>query len=446
MKPHARKSAILLLAVAACGGTGAFGPATSGGPATSPGPGVTQSSGPGGGGGPTPTPQPPPPSGGGGGVPQIPPPPTIDGPSWFINNASAVAGTPPTPDVNFSALQNTVQGPISVGATRTAVIMVYNTSKKTPLVISAITVEGPAASDFSVSQASLNAALNVSIPPNKSAAVSLQVSFTPTVEGVRTAALRLVSNVGTALVSLTGEAFPDRPIIAINVGASLAFFADSAFDTVQVTNQGGQPLVLPSIGLGGASPASFQFFTANRGFSNCFAGIALSPRSSCYLGVGPAAGAAAPSSALLVILSNDPAKPEIDIQLDVILPPPPPPPPPPPVIATNSGPSLTFLPDSAFDTIQVTNQGVQALVLQSIALAGASPASFGFFSANRGFSNCFNGIPLSPNGNCYLGVGPVAGAAVPSSALLVILSNDPVTPELDIQLDLTPPPPPPPPP
>jgi hypothetical protein len=160
--------------------------------------------------------------------------------------------------------------------------------------------------------------------------------------------------------------------------------------------------------------------------------------------VGPGAGAAAPASALLVILSNDPAKPEIDIQLDVISPPPPPPPPPPPVIATNAGASLTFLPDSAFDTIQVTNQGGQALVLQSIAFAGTSPASFGFFSANRGFSNCFNGIPLSPNGNCYVGVGPVVGAAVPSSAVLVILSNDPAKPEVDIQLELTPPPPPPP--
>src|SRR5712675_1640962 len=281
MKLHLRKCAIVLVAVAACGGTG---PATSGAPATGQGPGGTQAQGSGGG-------------GGGGSVPQIPPPPTIDGPSWFINNASAVVGTPPTPNVDFGALQNTAQGPMSVGSTRTAVLMVYNTSKKTPLVISTIAVEGPAASDFSVAQASLNAALNVSIPPNKSAAVSLQLSFTPSAEGVRTATLRLVSNVGTALVSLNGEALPDRPILATNVGASLAFFADSAFDTVQVTNQGGQALVLQSIDLGGASPASFQFFTANRGFSNCFAGIALSPHSSCYLGVGPAAGAAAPSSA-----------------------------------------------------------------------------------------------------------------------------------------------------
>jgi len=379
---------------------------------------------------------------GGGGGPQVPPSPTVDGPSWFINNASAVIGTPPTPNVDFGALQNTIQGPIALGTTRTAVLMVYNTSKKTPLVISTIAVEGPAASDFSVAQASLDAALNVAIPPNKSAAVSLQLSFAPSGEGVRTATLRLVSNVGTALVSLTGEALPDRPILVTNLRGSLAFFPDSAFDTVQVTNQGGRPLVLQSIDLGGASPASFQFFTANRGFSNCFAGIPLSPHSSCYLGVGPVAGAAAPSSALLVILSNDPATPELDVQLDVIPPPPPPPPPAPPVIATNAGPSLAFLPDSAFDTIQVTNQGSQALVLESIGFGGASPGSFQFFSANHGFSNCFAGIPLSPLGNCYIGVGPVAGAPAPCSALLVILSNDPATPELDVQLDLSSPPPP----
>ena len=136
MKLHVRKAAILLLAVAACGGTGAVGPATSG-TAAGQVPSGTQSHG---GGGPTP---PPAGGGGGGGAPQIPPPPTIDGPSWFINNASAVVGTPATPNVDFGALQNTVQGPMSVGTTRTAILMVYNTSKKTPLVISTIAVEGP---------------------------------------------------------------------------------------------------------------------------------------------------------------------------------------------------------------------------------------------------------------------------------------------------------------
>jgi len=54
---------------------------------------------------------------------------------------------------------------------------------------------------------------------------------------------------------------------------------------------------------------------ANQGFSNCFAGIALGPHGSCFLGVGIVAGAPAPSNALLVLQSNDPVQPETDIQL-----------------------------------------------------------------------------------------------------------------------------------
>ena len=264
-------AAVLVLSIAACGGAPQASSALSGRQPRS-------SAAQGGGGG------------GGGGGAQVPPPPTVDGPAWYIYNASAVTGTPPSPNVDFGALQNTVQGAIPIGMSRTAQVLVYNISKKTPLVISTIAVEGPGASDFSVAQASVNAALNVSIPPNKSAAVSLQLSFTPSAEGVRGATLRLVSNVGTALVSLTGEALPDRPIIATNVGASLAFFPDSAFDTIQVTNLGVQPLVLQSIGFGGASPASFQFFSANHGFSNCFDGIPISPLGRCFIGVGPVAG------------------------------------------------------------------------------------------------------------------------------------------------------------
>jgi hypothetical protein len=252
-------------------------------------------------------------AGGGGGGTQVPPPPSIDGPSWFINNASAVIGTPPSPNVDFGALQNTVQGAIGIGTTRTAQVLVYNTSKKMPLTLTEISIAGPNAGDFSVAPLSVELALNMPIPANRGAAASLQLTFLPAAEGVRTATLRLVSNAGTALVSLTGEGLPARPIIATSAG--LTFIPTSAFDTVPVGNQGGLTLVLQSIGLGGANPSSFQFVAANHGFSNCFAGIGLSPHAVCYLGVAVVAGAPAPSSALLVIQSNDPVHPETDIPL-----------------------------------------------------------------------------------------------------------------------------------
>jgi hypothetical protein len=141
----------------------------------------------------------------------------------------------------------------------------------------------------------------------------LQLTFLPSAKGARTATLRIVSNAGTALVSLTGIALPARPVIA--APGSLAFLPASAPATVRVSNEGGQTLVLASIALGGSNPGSFEITVANHGFGNCFAGIPLSAHASCFLGVGLAAGALALSEAVLAIRSNDPVQPEVDIQL-----------------------------------------------------------------------------------------------------------------------------------
>jgi hypothetical protein len=215
--------------------------------------------------------------------------------------------------VDFGNLQNTVQGAIPVGDGRSAQVFVYNTSKKTALTISEIAIEGVNPSDFSIAPASVSAALEVPIPANKSAAVVLDLAFTPTAEGARAATLRLVSNAGTALVSLTGSALAARPIIAAT--SAVDFLPTSAPATAVVTNNGGQALVLQSIALGGSDPSAFEITVANRGISNCFAGMALSPLGSCFLGIGVVAGAPAPSNAQLVIQSNDPVQPETDLQL-----------------------------------------------------------------------------------------------------------------------------------
>jgi hypothetical protein len=224
-----------------------------------------------------------------------------------------VVGTAPTPDVDFGALQNTVPGPIRIGDSRVAQVLVYNTSKKTALIISEIAIAGANPADFDIAAASVSAALQVPIDANKGAAVLLQLSFRPTAEGPRAATLRLVSNAGTALVSLVGAGLAAQPIIAAT--SAVDFLPASAPATAVITNNGGATLVLGSIALGGSDPGSFEITIANQGFSNCFAGIALGPHGSCLLGIGVTAGAPAPSNGLLVIQSNDPVQPEMDIQL-----------------------------------------------------------------------------------------------------------------------------------
>ncbi|MFL5439072.1 MAG: choice-of-anchor D domain-containing protein [Myxococcales bacterium] len=251
--------------------------------------------------------------GGGGGAGQVPPAPSADAAAWFINNASAVVGTAPTPDVDFGALQNTVPGAIRIGDSRVAQVLVYNTSKKTPLTISDIAIAGANPGDFAISAASVSAALQVPVAANKGAAVALQLTFAPTAEGPRAATLRLISNAGTALVSLVGSALAARPIIAAT--SAVDFLPTSAPATAVITNNGGATLVLGSLVLAGSDIGSFEITVANQGFSNCFAGMALGPHGSCFVGIGVVAGAPAPSNALLVIQSNDPAQPETDIQL-----------------------------------------------------------------------------------------------------------------------------------
>jgi hypothetical protein len=244
----------------------------------------------------------------------IPPPPQIDGPAWFLYNASGVAGGPASPNVNFDAIQNTVQGPISIGATRSATELVYNISKKTPLSLTQIVIVGTNASDFTIPASAIQLALKNPVPANRGQGAILPITFTPSAQGVRSGTLRIVSNAGTALVSLTGTALPPRPIIVTSTGP-LNFLPASAPDTVTVSNNGGQGLLLQSIAITGAKPSSFQITVANSGQGNCFAGIELAAHSFCFIGVGLAPGAPAPSSATLAIVSNDPVHHETDIGL-----------------------------------------------------------------------------------------------------------------------------------
>jgi hypothetical protein len=295
-----------LFSLSACASGGSSLPATNAAVTSSGGTVQTLAKAAAGGGGET---------GGGGGGAQIPPPSTIDGPAWFVYSASAVLGAAAAPGVNFDALQNTVQGAISIGAVRSAQVLVFNTSKKTPLAFSVVDVTGPNAADFTIAPASVQNALTTPVPAKTGSAAIMQIAFSPSAEGARSATLHLVSNAGTVLFPLSGSGLPARAIIRTSAGSSLAFIPASAPDTIAVTNDGGQSLVLSSIALGGANPGAFGVTVANQGFSNCFAGVPLGPHSTCYIGVGLAAGAQAPSSGVLTIGSNDPLQPETNISL-----------------------------------------------------------------------------------------------------------------------------------
>jgi hypothetical protein len=248
--------------------------------------------------------------GAGGGGTTVPPGPTTDAAADYLFNSSGVGA--PTADINFGALANLAPGGIPIGTTRTAREFVYNTSKKTALSISSISIVGADPEDFTVTAGPTVA----SIPPNQGAFIIVLVSFTPTAPGTRTAALQVVSNAGTAIANLTGVGLSTDP--GMPAFPPLTFLPTSAPDTLTIVDTGGSPLILQSLAIAGTNPEAFTFTVANFGFSNCHDGMVLSPLSDCLLGIGLTPGAVAPASATLVILSNDPASPETDIPLTLL--------------------------------------------------------------------------------------------------------------------------------
>jgi hypothetical protein len=99
---------------------------------------------------------------------------------------------------------------------------------------------------------------------------------------------------------------------------------------------------------------------------------------------------------------------------------------------------LTFLAASAPANLIIQNLGGQTLSLNSISIGGANASAFAFFTANHGLGNCFAGMLLAPKSFCNMAVGLAPGAAPPASAVLELLTNDPVTPKLDVALTLSP--------
>jgi hypothetical protein len=303
----------LVAVTAGCAGGG-----TSALPASDAGVRQTQANGaPGGGGGgggggaaaPTPTP-----ASGTVPFPQIPPPMTTDAAAWFFYITSDLRANTQLPlTIDFDTQPGTSGVGQPIGSSRSGSLVVYNTSKKTALTITSVSVAGANPSDFVLDPASVAAALSGPLAANKDTAVPINVRFVPTAEGVRTASIRFVSNAGTQLIALTGTALPNRPILA-GVGP-VSLLPTSAPAIEELTNTGGLTLEVDSITLTGPNAGSFVLLPTQNGLGVCAtSGPELfAAHQFCRFEVGLAPGATAPASAFLTIVSNDPARPVANI-------------------------------------------------------------------------------------------------------------------------------------
>jgi hypothetical protein len=275
----------------------------------------------------------PPPGGGGGGtggggtVSPIPSP-TVDGPAAYLESFLAA---PPSAANNLAANFDALQpGGIPQSQSRSAEFFVFNISKKTPLTFSGVSIVGANPGDFTIASGGASAVLATTVAPNKGASVALLVAFQPTAEGVRTATLQVTTNAGILNFLLSGTGLPNRPIVGFGTPVSVHWctfpnctsavneLTSSAPWSVLFASIGGQSLTITSLKFIGADPTAFTNHSplgSHVGAGPCFEGETLAPFSSCGLSLVPTGLVPAPASATLQILTNDPLKPEVDVDL-----------------------------------------------------------------------------------------------------------------------------------
>jgi hypothetical protein len=248
-----------------------------------------------------------------------------DAPCWFFYFPGDPSANLTRPlEINFGGPQDSIQSAVPIGAHWVRIFSVYNTSKKSALTFSSLSIIGPNAGDFQLDPGSVATAMKGVPQRNPAPFISLQVTFTPTAEGARAATLQLVSNAGTQLIALDGTGMPNRPVIA-GVGGSMQFIdappVVSAPKLMQIANQGGLSLVIGSASFGGANPGSFTLL-ARGGLATedpaSLAGFTLAPHAMTpefLIGLSPSAQPG--DTATFTVTSNDPLQPSVSTQLSV---------------------------------------------------------------------------------------------------------------------------------
>ncbi len=211
-----------------------------------------------------------------------------------------------------------------------------------PLTIATLALTGVAAPDYRLGgTCAAGVVLQRNAPANT---CLLQITFTPTVLGRRTATLSVTfANAPALSLSLTGNGLPPGPVFTYSAIGNPVDFGSKAVGsaansgladtTVTISNPGAQTLT-GSFTFTGSDAADFVFGSAGARTFNCPANIALGPPpslTSCQLGITFVPTASGVRAATLHITTNDPANPATDIALTgvgtsgAVQPPPPPP-------------------------------------------------------------------------------------------------------------------------
>jgi hypothetical protein len=294
-----------------------------------------------------------------------------------------------------------------VGTTGTSTVTVTNTGTAT-LTVGTPTVGGPAAADFTVT----NACTTVEV----GASCSVTVGFTPGATGTRTASLTVPSDDPDSprTVSLTGTGVP-APSPRVTVDPATLTFGDQALGTtsgtrpVTLTNTGTAPLHVGSPTVGG--PDAGEFSAAAGG--DC-ANVPVG--ASCTVSVSFSPAATGSRSATLTVPTDDPAGPaEVSLAGTGVAAAP---------AATVSPTSLTFADQLVGSTsegrsVTVTNSGTAPLHVGTPTVGGAEGGDY------AATSDCG---AVAVGQSCTVTVTFRPGATGNRSGTLTVPSDDPAGP------------------
>lgn len=251
--------------------------------------------------------------------------------------ASAAGGSPA---VSFNPLGASLFAGVGESGSSPADPMLVNSSSS-PAVISAITLSGANAGEFSVSGGA-NAPCAVGTIIARSGAAGnfcgLHFTFNPSSVGSKLATATVTfSNASSASFGLGGTAVLATPLLDITTGLSASpdvamGGTGQAFVAAYVSNRGAHTLNINGITISGANAADFAFTHVVTKAPDCtVAGLVTwspAPGVSCQIGIAFRPSALGARSATVTLATNDPARPVVTIPLagnGVAAPPAPPP-------------------------------------------------------------------------------------------------------------------------
>ncbi len=292
----------------------------------------------------------------------------------------------------------------NVSSTSSAQAIQVTNTGTVALIIGTVAVTGTNAADFAISANTCGSSVGVG------AQCQVNVTFTPSAAGTRTAAITFTDNAtgSPQSVTLSGTGLVPSTTISVNP-ASLTFGTQntgttSAAQSVTITNTGNQPVSISSIALTGTNPGDFAI-SAN----NCPTSLGVG--AACSLSAAFSPTAVGTRSAAVTIADNASGSPQT-------------------VSLTGTGqtpnPTQTLNPTAlAFGSVNVntstnlsttlSNTGNTAISITSIAVSGTNA---GDFTAGN---NCAGSV--ASGSNCSISIAFTPSAAGARAATLTITDS-----------------------